>query len=49
METAPEKILTGMERYPMCALSGKSETGFRIWERVYLSSQMIGPMTDLPV
>ena len=49
METVPEKILTGMERYPMYALSGKSETGFRIWERVYLSSQKIARMMDLPV
>ena len=46
METGREKILRGMGKCPMYALSGRSETAGRIWDRKSLCSRMTERMMD---
>ena len=49
METGREKILMDMEKFPMSALSGRSETAGRIWDRKSLCSRMTERMMDTEV
>ena len=45
MGTDQEKILKGLEKFPMYVSNGKSETGGRIWDREFSYSRTIEKMT----